>query len=55
MFSSKQVFSCEYCENFKNNYFVKHLRTAASVHLDANAQQLKNYFVAFSILQMKRN
>ena len=26
-----QVFSCEYCENFKNIYFVKHLRTAGSV------------------------
>ena len=24
-----QVFSCEYCENFKNTYFEKHLRTAA--------------------------
>ena len=25
-----QVFSCEYCENFKNTYFGKHLRTAVS-------------------------
>ena len=24
-----QVFSCEYCKFFKNNYFEKHLRTAA--------------------------
>ena len=26
----RQVFSCEYCEIFKNIYFEKHLRTAAS-------------------------
>ena len=24
------VFSCEYCETFKNNYFEEHLRPAAS-------------------------
>ena len=24
-----QVFSCEYCEIFKNTYFAKHLQTAA--------------------------
>ena len=27
---STEVFSCEYSEIFKNNYFEKHLRTAAS-------------------------
>ena len=27
----KQVFSCEYCEIFKNTYFEKHLQTTASV------------------------
>ena len=26
-----QVFSCEHCEIFNNNYFEEHLRTAASV------------------------
>ena len=26
-----QVFSCEYCKNFKNTDFEKHLRTTASV------------------------
>ena len=26
-----QVFSCEYCEIFKNTYFEKHLRTTASI------------------------
>ena len=26
-----QVFSCEYCEIFKNTYFEEHLRTAANV------------------------
>ena len=25
-----QMFSCEYCEIFKNNYFEKYLRTATS-------------------------
>ena len=25
-----QVFSCKYCEIFKNTYFEEHLRTAAS-------------------------
>ena len=28
-----QVFSCEYCETFKNTYFEEHLRTAASLPL----------------------
>ena len=27
---SPQVFSCEFCEIFKNNYFVEHLQMAAS-------------------------
>ena len=27
---STQVFSCEYCKNFKNTYFEEHLGTAAS-------------------------
>ena len=26
-----QVFSCEYCEIFKNTYFEEHLWTAASI------------------------
>ena len=26
-----QVFSCEFCEIFKNTYFVEHLQTAAFV------------------------
>ena len=25
-----QVFSCEFCEIFKNTYFIEHLRTTAS-------------------------
>ena len=28
-----EVFSCEYCEIFKNTYFEEHLQTAASVFL----------------------
>ena len=27
-----QVFCCEFSENFKNTYFVEHLRTAAPIH-----------------------
>ena len=27
----RQVFSCEYCEIFKNNYLEEHLRTTASI------------------------
>ena len=27
-----QVFSCEFCEIFKNTYFTEHLRTTAFVH-----------------------
>ena len=27
-----QVFSCEYCEIFKNTYFEENPRTAASAH-----------------------
>ena len=26
-----QVFSCEFCEHFKNTYFVEHLRKASCV------------------------
>ena len=28
--SSKQMFSCKFCEIFQNTYFIGHLRTAAS-------------------------
>ena len=28
-----QVFSCEFCEIFKNTYFTEHLRTTAFVHI----------------------
>ena len=27
-----QVFSCEFCEIFKNTFFTEHLRTTASVN-----------------------
>ena len=38
-----QVFSCEFSENFKNTYFVEHLRTAAPVHRSQrNGGDLKN-------------
>ena len=36
-----KVFSCEFCEAFKNTYFVKYLRTAAfenHVHSDSIVQ-----------------
>ena len=35
----KQVFSCEYCEIFKNTYFEKHLQTTASVDSKATKFQ----------------
>ena len=35
-----QVFSCEYCEIFKNTYFEEHLRTAVSI------DNLKNDLIA---------
>ena len=35
----KQVFSCEYCEIFKNTYFEKHLQTTVSVDSKATKFQ----------------
>ena len=34
-----QVFSCEYCETFKNTCFTEHLRTPAA----ASGSSLENY------------
>ena len=31
-----QVFFCQFCEMFKNNYFVKHVRTTAFVSININ-------------------
>ena len=36
-----QVFSCEFCEIFKNTYFEKHLQTAASGLLLQNCAYVK--------------
>ena len=36
--TAAQMFSCEICAFFKNNYFEKHLRTTASKH----SKQIKN-------------
>ena len=45
-----QVFSCEFCEIFKSNYFVKHLQTAISVsiHKDPAAASFKHVKFFFS-------
>ena len=32
------MFSCDYCEIFKNAYFEEHLRTTASYFLKKNSQ-----------------
>ena len=45
----EQVFSCEFCESFKNTFFIVHLRTNASVINLQNPQHisiwLSNHFV----------
>ena len=35
-FSEKQVFSCEYCKNFKNSYFYRTPPVAASIQYRSN-------------------
>ena len=35
------MFSCEYCEIFKNNYFGEHLRTTASYFMKKNKQNFE--------------
>ena len=35
-----QVFSCEYCEIFKNTYFEEHLRTVASLKTHLNNKNI---------------
>ena len=49
-----QVFSCEYCEIFKNTYFEKHLWTAASENQDFSDKFTEGrYFLNFIILLIK--
>ena len=49
-----QFFSCDYCENFKNNYFEKHLWTAASQNQDFSDKFTEErYFLNFFILLIK--
>ena len=49
-----QVFSCEYCKIFKNNYFEKHLWTAASQYQDFSDKFTEErYFLNFFILLIK--
>ena len=49
-----QVFSCEYCEIFKNSYFQKHLWTAASENHNFSDKFTKGrYFLNFIILLIK--
>ena len=46
-----QMFSCEYCEIFKNTYFKKHLRTAASeLALGIDCLRLCFWTVAFKTI-----
>ena len=46
-----QMFSCEYCKIFKNTYFKKHLRTAASeLALEIDCLRLCFWTVAFKTI-----
>ena len=49
-----QVFSCEYCEIFKNTYFEKHLWTAASENQDFSDKFTKGrYLKSFNFAMME--
>ena len=49
-----QVFSCKYCEIFKNSYFEKHLWTATSEKQDFSDKFIEGrYFLNFIILLIK--
>ena len=41
-----QIFSCEFCEIFKNTFFTEHLRTTASTISWKSRRTLKNCFVS---------
>ena len=49
VWGSKQMFSCEFCEISKNNFFTEHLRKTASVfsfvrqYVTANSNRLISY------------
>ena len=38
-----QVFSCEFCEIFKNTYLKEHMRTAASIQGERNISFSANF------------
>ena len=40
----KKVFSCEFCENYKNTFFVEYLRVTASID---RSVQARHYYVMF--------
>ena len=42
------VFFCEFCKNFKNTYFVKHMHVAASVFLESDLILIKLLFISNS-------
>ena len=45
-----QVFSCQYCEVFKNNFLIEHLRTAAFILiLVKSASRMKNHITCYKI------
>ena len=50
------MFSCGYCEIFKNTYFEEHLRTAASeVNLGSDCLGLSFWTAAFKTIMRLRN
>ena len=44
-----QVFSCEFCEIFKNTFFIEHLRTTASKKLNFELKPLKQHNIILRI------
>ena len=52
--TAAMVFSCKYCEIFKNSYFEKHLWTATSEKQDFSDKFIEGrYFLNFIILLIK--
>ena len=48
-----QVFSCKFCEIFKNNFFAKHLLETASVFLSSLKRRYKMFWSLHSVISKK--
>ena len=49
------MFSCEYCENFKNTYFEEHLQTTASNFMKNNRHSWTLYNSSIKILAYRKS